>query len=186
MFTRLIMGHKTASAQFSRMIAKLFSDSKFRNFLYFVDDIFISSNTVASHFEKLEYLLKKFSKANLKLSPTKCCLMRNNVKYLGMTIDSRGISIDEDRIKAVKNLQPPKNIRQLQKTLGFFGYMRNFLENYGKISAPMYNLLRKNTKFNWDQNCQSAFEELNDLVTHAPVLSICDYKDPHDSYEVTL
>ena len=62
-FLRMLQGHKTSSAQFSRLMSRLFSKVPFQNFLHFVDDLLIGADTVAQHIKRLEYILSKLSEA---------------------------------------------------------------------------------------------------------------------------
>jgi len=51
--------------------------------------------------ERLEEILGRFSKANLKLKPTKCQLFQTRVLFLGHCVDSTGISPDPEKTQAV-------------------------------------------------------------------------------------
>ena len=184
-FARMVMGHKTSTAQFSRMMQKLFARVPFRNLLYFVDDLLLTSNTIEDHMVRLEYLLERLSYANLKLSTSKCKLFCNEVKFIGLKLSNKGIAIDEDRIKAIKDLKPPENVKGVHRILGLFGYTRKFIHNYAEISMPLYALLRKNTKFEWSRVCQNAFETLKNKIITSPVLGLANVNDPYDSYELT-
>ena len=44
------------------------------------------------------------------------------------------------------------------------------------VAAPMTNLLKKGKKFIWDDQCQSAFEQLKAMLINQPVLRSPDYK----------
>ena len=183
-FARMVQGCKTSTAQWSRFMQKLFAKIPFKNLLYFVDDLLLTSNTVKDHLHRLRYLLERISYANMRLSPSKCRLFCESLKFVGLKLSSRGIEIDEDRIKAIKNLEPPVNVKQLHKALGVFGFNRKFIDKYASISKPLYALLRKNTRFKWDKKCQEAFDTLKNKIINAPVLGLPDIKDPHNSYHV--
>ena len=185
MFARLVMGHKTASAQFSRVMEKLWRNTPFKNLLHFVDDMLLSSNTIKDHLFRLEYVLKTLKSAGLKLAPDKCRLFQNKVNFVGLSISENGIEIDSDRVKAITELQPPTSVKFLQKILGVFGYNRKFIANYATITAPLYNLLKKNVTWDWSDDCQSAFEKLKKIISTAPVLALPDTSDPHNSYELS-
>ena len=48
-----------------------------------MDDSLLFTPTKASHFEKLEYLLKALCKNGLKISPKKCQLFKTDLQYMG-------------------------------------------------------------------------------------------------------
>ena len=51
-----------------------------------MDDLLLFTLTKASHFEKLEDLLKALHKNGLKISPKKCQLFKTDLQYMGNTI----------------------------------------------------------------------------------------------------
>ena len=52
------------------------------------------------------------------------------------------------------------------------GYYRRFVEGFSILAGPITKLLRKDVKFQWDRQCQRAFEELKQRLTSAPVLTL--------------
>ena len=185
-FLRMVMGHRNSSAQFSRLMDRLLSTVEIRELIYFLDDILLASADVSSHLVKLRIVLQKFREANLKLTPSKTELLKHEVKFVGLTVSSAGLKINKDRVKAVLELKPPANVKQLQSLMGFFGYNRAFIQNYAATAKPLYDLLRKNSKFNWDQTCQRSFEMLKQKIADDVTLTIPEIDDPHNSFQVTL
>ena len=74
----------------------------------------------------------------LKLKASKCLLLKQEVKYLGHIVSSKGISTDTENTSQVKGWQPPSNRKELQRFLGFTGYYRRFIKGYSDIVAPLY------------------------------------------------
>jgi hypothetical protein len=185
-FRRMVMGHRNSSAQFSRLMDRLLSTVPIHELIYFLDDILLASTDVTSHIEKLKLVLQKFKDANLKLTPGKTELLKHEVQFVGITISSSGLRINEDRVKAVLQLKPPSNIKQLQSVLGFFGYNRAFIPNYAAIAKPLYSLLSKHSKFIWSTDCQKSFDLLKRKIADDVILTIPDLDDPLDSFQVTL
>ena len=74
MFSRMVMGHRNSSSNFSRMMDKLLLTLPIETLCYFLDDLLLASHDIPEHLDKLELVLKKFRFANLKLSPSKCHL----------------------------------------------------------------------------------------------------------------
>jgi hypothetical protein len=66
---------------------------------------------------------------------------------LGHIVCKQGLLIDSAKIAVIINLPPPKIACQLRAMLGLTGYYRKFIKGYAQITAPMENLLRKDTKF---------------------------------------
>jgi len=73
------------------------------------------------------------------------------------------------------NFPAPKNVRQIKIFLGLSGYYRRFIKNYSAIARPMTALLKKDVKFNWDDNCQKAFDKLKSILCSEPILQYPDF-----------
>ena len=78
------------------------------------------------------------------------------------------------------------NIRELQSVLGFFNYNSKFIPRYAARAHPLYQLLRKETRFIWTEECEESFQDLREAVTTSPTLCLPDIEDPHQSYQVQL
>ena len=69
----------------------------------------------------------------------------------------------------------PKCKRQLMRFLGIAGYYRKFCKNFSGIAEPLTNLLKKSTKYKWNDKCQYAFDRLKAILKSAPVLLAPDF-----------
>ena len=50
------------------------------------------------------------------------------------------------------------------------GYYRKFISRFADAARPMTKLTRKESKFEWSENCQSGFEYLKICLTESPIL----------------
>ena len=62
------------------------------------------------------------------------------------------------------------------------GYYCRFTPDFSKLSKPITELLKTQTKFVWLPECNEAFETLKKLLTTAPVLAQPDIEKPFDVY----
>lgn len=69
----------------------------------------------------------------------------------------------------------PTNTKQLRGFLGLAGYYRKFIRNYGLISRPLTDLLKKNVQFQWTPQLQKCFQALKQVLVSAPVLALRDF-----------
>ena len=101
------------------------------------------------------------------------------MKYLGVLLDRRGVRIDQTRIDDICSVQPPTSVKQLQGFLGMTNFVAAFIESYTDITAPLRDLLKKDTTFIWQPAQQLAFDKLKAALTTAPVLRYFDPQKPN-------
>ena len=81
-------------------------------------------------------------------------------------------------ISIIVNLPPPTSFKKLYTTLGHTGYYRKFIKGYAHITTPMENLLKRDVKFEWTQECQCSFDILKEKMVTASILVFPDWKLP--------
>jgi hypothetical protein len=127
--------------------------------------------------------MDRLLKAGLYLKPEKCEFHKETVKYLGLIISTKGISMDPDKIETVRNWSREKktangrlnNLFEVQQFLGFCNYYRRFIKGYSDIAEPLTRLTKKDTPFEWLEDQQKAFEEMVLKFTTAPTLRHFDH-----------
>ena len=97
--------------------------------------------------------------------------------FLGHVILAKGVSVDPQKIEAVVNWKPPKNVSEVRSFLSLVGYYRKFVEGFSRIAAPLNKLTRKDVKYDWVDACQQSFEKLKGRLTSAPVLVLPNWRD---------
>ena len=128
--------------------------------------------------DHLQYLKKTFERCketNLKLHPGKCFLGMESGLLLGHVVSKNGLEVDLDKVKAILALTAPTNVRKIQGFLGCVGYYRRFIKDYAQKALPLTELLKKEEKFSWNPERQSAFEELKLTLSKASILSPPDW-----------
>ena len=134
----------------------------------------VYSKTWEAHLSHLEKALQLLLKHQLFAKRSKCVFAKQEVEYLGHLVSNRGVSAEATKIEAMINWPIPENIKQLRGFLGLTGYYRRFVEGYGKISAPLNQLLKKDS-FQWTTEATAAFHVLKEAMTTLPVLTLPDY-----------
>ena len=79
------------------------------------------------------------------------------VGFLGHVISGEGIEVDRTKVVTVTNSEAPTSVGEIQSFLGLAGYYWRFIESFLKIAKPMTELLKKDTKFKWTEECEASF-----------------------------
>ena len=82
--------------------------------------------------------------------------------------------VNPAKITVIVNLPAPKIVRQLRETLGNTGYYRKFIKVYAQITTPMEKLLRKDTNFQWNDECKHGLDTLKEKMIIASILAFPD------------
>lgn len=75
----------------------------------------------------------------------------------------------------MQNWPAPQSTKDLRSFLGLAGYYRKFVKNFGIISKPLTNLLKKHEQFIWTSVHEEAFNALKSALVSAPVLALPDF-----------
>ena len=142
--------------------------------VYF-DDILVFSKTMKEHINHVKSVLQTLRKESLYANLKKCTFGVEKVVYLGFVVSSKGVHVDETKIKAIKTWPQPTNLQQVRSFLGLAGFYRCFVKDFSTIAAPLHALSKKNTPFVWGSLQSTAFDELKSLLTHAPILALPNF-----------
>nr|GEY31290.1 putative reverse transcriptase domain-containing protein [Tanacetum cinerariifolium] len=142
--------------------------------IVFIDDILIHSKSKEEHEVHLKLILELLEKEKLFEKFSKCKFWLQEVYFLGHVVNSEGIHVDPNKIKAVKNWKPPKTPTEIRSFLGLARYYRRFIANFLKIEKPLALLTQKNKKFEWGDEQENAFQTLKDMLCDAPILALLE------------
>ena len=76
--------------------------------LAYLDDILLFDTDLPTHLEHLEEVFKRLRKSQLKLNPSKCRFVQNEVIFLGNRVTAEGVGPDPNKIKAILECPAPK------------------------------------------------------------------------------
>ena len=177
-FCVMPFGLCNAPATFQREMNRIFFDLIGVCLFVYIDDLVIFSDSIESHIKHLTMVFQILADNGLKINLEKCSFFKTKVTLLGHTLSTQGISPIPDKVKVIVNWLPPKNITQLKSFLGAIGYYRKFVKNFAQIAKPLFNLLKKDVRYVWSNDCNYAFEKLKKTLTMAPILVPPDYSKP--------
>jgi len=100
----------------------------------------------------------------------KCKFHLDSVEYLGYVLSPAGLTMSDAKVKTIQEWPEPKKVKDIQSFLGFANFYRRFIFNYSDIVIPLTHLTRKNSLWNFDNDCRIAFNTLKQAFTSAPIL----------------
>lgn len=142
--------------------------------LVFFDDILIYSSTWAEHLRHVRIVFQTLHDHHLHRKRSKCEFGLSAVSYLGHVISSAGVAMDQHKIQAILNWPLLRTARAVRGILGLAGYYRRFIRNFRTIVASLTALLRKEC-FHCNEAAATAFRDLQQALTAAPVLQLPDF-----------
>ncbi|CAN6718909.1 unnamed protein product [Malus baccata var. baccata] len=86
-------------------------------------------------------------------------------------ISEEGIEVDKSKEDLVRHLPSPTSVREVRSFLGHAGFYRRFIKDFSKIAQPLCRLLQKEVAFEFDDACSTAFKQLKEALTSAPIIT---------------
>lgn len=177
-YVRCPMGLSNSPATFQRFMEYVFSDQIFVTLLVYLDDL-VFARSVDEHLDRLEGMLRLLRKHGLKLKPSKCHILKPQVRYLGFVISKEGITTDPEKIRAVQEWPTPCTVKEVRGFVAFCSFYRRFVKNFAKVAAPLHALMSGDSKATvsdyWGKDEAQAFALLKEKLSQAPVLKSADY-----------
>ncbi|PKI49527.1 hypothetical protein CRG98_030064 [Punica granatum] len=133
-------GLKNAGATYQRTMVTLFHDMIHKEIEVYVDDMIVKSKEGEDHHINLKRLFSG--------------------KRLGFVVSERGIEVNPDKVKAIRELPPPSSVCEVRGFLGWLNCIARFIANLTDKCQPLFRLLRKNAAVEWDDECLKAFDTI--------------------------
>ena len=164
-------GLKNVGSTYQRMITRMFESQLGKSIKIYVDDMVVKSKVVSEHLEDLDSTFNVLSKHKLRLNTSKCSFGVGSGKFLGYIVTHRGIEVNPNQIKAINNLKPPRNAKEVQKLTGMIAALNRFISKSADRCRLFYLLINKWKGFEWSEDCTVAFQQLKEYLSRPPIMS---------------
>ena len=165
----LPFGLKNAPPTFQRLMNQVVSGLS--NTAVYIDDVVVYSDSWSDHIKHLKALCDRLKDTNLTVNLAKSEFGKATVTFLGHTVGQGKVLPLENKVQCVKEYPPPQDKRSLMRFLGMAGFYRKFCRNFSLLTAPLTDLLKRDSSFKWGTACQKAFDQVKELLTSQPVLA---------------
>jgi hypothetical protein len=163
-------GLRNAGATYQRCMNHVFGEHIDRTVEAYVDDIVVKTRKASDLLSDLETTFKCLKAKGIKLNPEKCVFGVPQGMLLGFIISERGIEANPEKIAAITNMGPFKDLKGVQRVMGCLAAPSRFISRLGERGLPLYRLLRKTDRFTWNPEAEEGLGNLKALLTSAPVL----------------
>jgi len=175
-YKRLMFGITCAPEMYQMILQQTLQGCEGVNSI--ADDIIVHTATKEQHDTCLNKVLCLLRDKGFTLNKEKCQFYMNKLVFMGHELSERGIGATQVKVDAVVNAPEPRNASEVRSFLGLVNFCARFIPNLSTISAPLNDLLRKNTVFKWGRSQQDAFKELKRRLACAETLGYYDKTAP--------
>ena len=120
-------GLKNVGVKYQRLMNKMFAQQIGRNVQVYINDMLVKSRREEDQLEDLRETFNTLRSYNMKLNPGKYTFGVTVGKFLGFMVSQRGIEANLDRIWAIMEMAPPRNVNEVQSLNGKIAVLNRFV-----------------------------------------------------------
>ena len=128
------------------------------------NDITKPGHTEAEHDTHLQNLMHVACKYGIVFIPQKTHVKAPAINFFGCLYDANGVHLHPEKVNAVHALPAPTNVTELQEFLGMVTYLSPFIHGLSTLTAPLWELLKKDANFTWDASYEAAFQQVKQAI----------------------
>jgi hypothetical protein len=169
-YVTMSFGLRSAGATYQRCMNHVFGEHISPTVDAYVDDIVVKTRKASDHLSDLETTFRYLKEKGVKLNPEKCVFGVPRGMLLGFIVSEQGIEANPEKIAAITNMGPIKDLKGVQRVTGCLAALSRFISRLNERGLPLYRLLRKAERFTWTPEAEEALGNLKALLTNAPIL----------------
>jgi RNase H-like domain found in reverse transcriptase/Reverse transcriptase (RNA-dependent DNA polymerase) len=175
----MFFGMCNSPATFQAMMDKIFKKKIEENLIIvYIDNILAFSKTINGLKKIKQIILEKAREYDLYFKAKKCKFRKPKIKYLGLVVKEGKLAIDLAKLKGILDWPPPKTVKEVQSFLGFGNFYCRFIKGFFHLAHSLNDLLKKDKKFVWSEECQESVDQLKKRFNEEPVLMMPDHSKP--------
>ena len=171
-FTVSCFGSHGAPSSFSYLMTEVLRGKA--NLISFIDDVLAHTRDHERQLATLDVCFAQLRGYNLKLSPEKSTFGASETEYLGFKIMADGILPGTDKVRAVREFQPPSTIKQIRQFVGLASFFRDHIKDFSRISGYLTSLTRKTSDWKGGplpKLAEESFYRIKNLLTSEPLIA---------------
>ena len=173
-YKRLFFGVTSAAEIFHNIVRELLSGIP--GVVNAADDILIHGPNEKEHDKRYDEVVRRLKSKRLTINMRKKKYKQSKVRFYGLIVGANGVEVDPDKVSAVKNFPKPTSTTEVRSFLGMSNWCSRFIKNHADLSEPLRRLTSKTLtpKFQWNQKCEKAFQEIKEALSTTEKLSFFD------------
>jgi hypothetical protein len=171
-YMTMSFGLKNAGATYQHAIQQCLADEIKDDLVEaYIDDVVVKTREAHTLIDNLQRTFTALNKYQWKLNPKKCIFGVPSGILLGNVVSHDGIRPNPTKVKAILDMQPPKNIKDVQKLTGCMAALSRYISQLSEKGLLFFKLLKASEKFVWSKEADAAFTQLKEFLTSPLVLT---------------
>lgn len=171
-YKRLMFGISSAPEKYQQVIQQVLQGIE--GVKNISDDIVVYAETQIEHDRRVRQVMERLKQKGLTLNYEKCKFSGSELTFMGHVLSGRGVSIAEEKVKAVKEARAPQTATEVRSFLGLVNYSARFIPNMATTTEPLRRLTKNAEPFIWGKEQDRAFQKLKLQLARADTLGYFD------------
>jgi hypothetical protein len=172
----MFFGMCNSLATFQAMTDKIFKKKIGDDLIIvYMDDILAFSKKIDGLKRIKQTILEKAQEYDLYFKAKKCEFRKPKIEYLGLVVEEGKLAINPAKLKGILEWPAPKTVKEVQSFIGFGNFYHHFIKGFSHLAHPLHDLLKKDKKLVWSEECQESFDQFKKRLTRKPVLMMPDH-----------
>ena len=152
--------------------------------IIYLADVIVFSKTESEHLHYLQMIFDWFCKHNLKLKPSKCNFLQQEITYLAHHVFQAGVKPSQENIQAIIDFPMPNTYSKIQAFLGLAGHFWQFIKTFAHLAGLLHKYLCgeganwKSEGLQLSMDAKWAFKKIKQKLIKALVLAFANYMEP--------
>lgn len=138
----------------------------------YIDDVISKCRDFSAGLNNLEKVFIALRESGFSINIDKCLFFKRSIEYLGNVIENGQVRPSPKKVDALLKSPVPSTVKQVRQFNGLAGYFRRFIPDFARIMAPLYELTKQSTKWQWTHAHEQARQKIIQYLTSSPVLTI--------------
>jgi hypothetical protein len=136
-------GTRNSATFWAKVVKETFQHLEHLALIVYQDDILNHDTDLLSHLLLQQVTYDTIRTRNMKLKLAKTHQNYRTMRVLGHILTPEGRIVDPNLVKTILDLQPPRDLKQVQSVLGLIQVAREYIPGLANIIAPIQALARK-------------------------------------------